>query len=114
MSYASGSARRRSKSGFKSLAVATLFSISSIGASFSAFAQSPTSADLKPPGDIGSAIRFKVEKYVLPNGLTILLHEDHTVPLVSYQTWFRVGSKNEQPGLTGLAHLFEHMMFRGA
>ncbi|RYZ65619.1 MAG: insulinase family protein, partial [Proteobacteria bacterium] len=73
----------------------------------------PTSTE-KAPGDIGSQIRFPVEKYKLANGLTVLLHEDHSVPLISYQTWFRVGSKNEQKGLTGMAHLFEHMMFRGA
>jgi zinc protease len=66
------------------------------------------------PGDIGSQIKFPVEKYKLANGLTVLLHEDHSVPLISYQTWFHVGSKNEVPGHTGLAHLFEHMMFRGA
>ncbi len=71
-------------------------------------------SDVKSSGDIGSQIRFKVEKYKLPNGLTVVLHEDHSVPLISYQTWFRVGSKNEEPGLTGIAHLFEHMMFRGA
>ncbi len=59
-------------------------------------------------------LRFPVQKTVLPNGLTVLLHEDHSVPTVSYQTWFRVGSKNEEPGFTGIAHLFEHMMFKGA
>lgn len=64
--------------------------------------------------DIGSQIRFKVEKYKLPNGLTVLLHEDHSAPIVSYHTWFRVGSKDEEPGFTGIAHLFEHMMFKGA
>ena len=64
--------------------------------------------------DFGSQIRFKVDKYVLPNGLTVLLTEDHSAPIISYQTWFRVGSKNEEPGLTGIAHLFEHMMFKGA
>lgn len=64
--------------------------------------------------DIGSQVRFKVEKHELPNGLTVLLHEDHSVPLISYQTWFRVGSKHEEPGYTGIAHLFEHMMFQGA
>lgn len=58
-------------------------------------------------------IRFPVEKYQLANGLTVLLHEDHSVPLISYHTWFRVGSKDEEPGLTGMAHLFEHMMFKG-
>ncbi len=66
------------------------------------------------PADFGSQIRFKVEKYKLDNGLTVLIHEDHSAPIVSYQTWFRVGSKNEEPGFTGIAHLFEHMMFKGA
>lgn len=80
--------------------------------SASAFAEEQSSA--KAPGDIGSQVRFKVEKYKLPNGLTVLLHEDHSAPLISYQTWFRVGSKDEEPGLTGIAHLFEHMMFKGA
>lgn len=60
-----------------------------------------------------SSLRFEVEKYQLPNGLTVLLHEDHSVPLVSYHTWFRVGSKDEEKGYTGIAHLFEHMMFKG-
>lgn len=60
-----------------------------------------------------SNLKFDVEKYHLPNGLTVLLHEDHSVPLVSYHTWFRVGSKDEELGYTGIAHLFEHMMFKG-
>lgn len=64
--------------------------------------------------DVGTQIRLNVEKYTLANGLTVLLHEDHRVPLISYQTWFRVGSKDEEPGFTGIAHLFEHMMFKGA
>ena len=59
-------------------------------------------------------IHFDVEKLQLSNGLTVLLHEDHSVPLISYHTWFRIGSRHEQPGLTGIAHLFEHMMFKGA
>lgn len=62
---------------------------------------------------IGDQIRFNVEKFQLPNGLTVILHEDHSAPLVSYHTWFRVGSKDEEKGFTGIAHLFEHMMFRG-
>lgn len=74
---------------------------------------SAESAD-RAPDSVSDAIRFKVEKYKLPNGLTVLLHEDHTAPVVSYQTWFRVGSKNEETGYTGIAHLFEHMMFKGA
>src|SRR6202000_2464737 len=64
--------------------------------------------------DLTKAIQLKVEKYQLPNGLTVLLQEDHSVPLVSYQQWFRVGSKDEDTGKTGLAHFFEHMMFKGS
>lgn len=64
--------------------------------------------------DLGALIWFEVEKYHLGNGLTVLLHEDHSVPTISYHTWFRVGSRDETPGYTGIAHLFEHMMFKGA
>jgi len=49
----------------------------------------------------------------LKNGLKLLVIEDHTSPTFAYQTWFKVGSRNEIPGHTGLAHLFEHMMFKG-
>ncbi len=59
-------------------------------------------------------VQLDVEKWVLPNGLTVLLHQDPSVPLVSYQQWYRVGSKDEQVGLTGLAHFFEHLMFKGS
>jgi zinc protease len=53
-------------------------------------------------------------KFVLPNGLTVLVHEDHKAPIVSVNTWYHVGSKNETPGRTGFAHLFEHLMFSGS
>jgi len=53
-------------------------------------------------------------KFVLPNGLTVLVHEDHKVPIVAVNTWYHVGSKNEKPGKTGFAHLFEHLMFSGS
>lgn len=59
-------------------------------------------------------IEFPVEKEVLPNGLTVIYHVDRSAPLISYHTWFRVGSKDERTGLTGIAHLFEHMMFKGS
>ncbi|MGE4232525.1 MAG: M16 family metallopeptidase [Bacteriovoracia bacterium] len=55
---------------------------------------------------------FKVHRYVLGNGLKILILEDHSNPVFAYQTWFNVGSKDEKKGKTGLAHLFEHMMFK--
>jgi len=56
---------------------------------------------------------LKVEKYKLKNGLTVLLHQDLTVPVVSFHQWYRVGSRNEKKGRTGLAHFFEHLMFKG-
>ncbi|RPH94176.1 insulinase family protein [candidate division KSB1 bacterium] len=57
---------------------------------------------------------IKFEKYVLPNGLDVILYEDHSLPNVTVNTWYHVGSKNERPGRTGFAHLFEHMMFEGS
>jgi len=59
-------------------------------------------------------ISFPVEKYQLSNGLTVLLHQDNSIPMVSYHTWYRVGSRDESPGVTGAAHMLEHMMFKGA
>lgn len=53
-------------------------------------------------------------KFVLKNGLTVLVHEDHKAPVVAVNTWYHVGSKNEKPGKTGFAHLFEHLMFSGS
>ncbi|RUL88594.1 M16 family metallopeptidase [Tautonia sociabilis] len=57
---------------------------------------------------------LQVEKYTLPNGLEVLLHEDHAVPVVSVNIWYKVGSKDEDEGRTGFAHLFEHLMFQGS
>ncbi len=56
---------------------------------------------------------FEVERVTLSNGMEFLLHSQKSIPLVSYHTWFRVGAKDELPGESGLAHLFEHMMFKG-
>jgi zinc protease len=52
--------------------------------------------------------------FTLPNGLTVILHEDHSVPIVSVNVWYHAGSANEKPGRTGFAHLFEHLMFEGS
>src|SRR5688572_27332979 len=54
------------------------------------------------------------EKYKLPNGLTVILHQDKSVPVVTVNTWYHVGSGDELPGRTGFAHLFEHIMFMGS
>ena len=53
------------------------------------------------------------EKFTLPNGLTVIVHEDHKIPVVAVNVWYHVGSKDEMPGKTGFAHLFEHLMFNG-
>lgn len=53
-------------------------------------------------------------QFTLPNGLQVILHEDHTVPLATVNVWYHVGSAREKPGRTGFAHLFEHLMFEGS
>lgn len=58
--------------------------------------------------------RIQFEKYTLPNGLEVILHEDHSTPIVTVNTWYKVGSGDEKPGRTGFAHLFEHIMFMGS
>jgi zinc protease len=67
----------------------------------------PSSAAVRPP-------KLQYEITTLPNGLTLVLSEDHSTPIVHLQLWFHVGSKNEKPGRTGFAHLFEHLMFKGS
>jgi zinc protease len=59
-----------------------------------------------------AAAPFKVERWRYANGLTLILVEDHAAPVFAYQTWFDVGSANEVTGKTGIAHLFEHLMFK--
>ncbi len=59
-------------------------------------------------------IAVPYERFVLPNGLNVILHEDHTTPMVAVNVWYHVGSGREKPGRTGFAHLFEHIMFEGS
>ncbi len=59
-------------------------------------------------------ITIPYQRFVLKNGLTLLVHEDHKAPIVAVNIWYHVGSKNERPGRTGFAHLFEHLMFNGS
>jgi zinc protease len=61
-----------------------------------------------------SKINIPFESYTLPNGLTVVLSTDRTTPTVAVNMWYHVGSKNEMPGRTGFAHLFEHVMFTGS
>src|SRR3954447_9591118 len=62
----------------------------------------------------GSRLEVPFTQFDLPNGLHVILHEDHTVPLVTVNVWYHVGSAREKPGRTGFAHLFEHLMFMGS
>ncbi len=59
-------------------------------------------------------VNVEYERFVLPNGLVLLVHEDHKAPIVAVNVWYHVGSKNEKPGKSGFAHLFEHLMFNGS
>lgn len=69
-------------------------------------AMAQKSGDKLPP--------LKVKEYQLKNGMRVVLHEDKSTPVVAVNTWYHVGSKNEETGRTGFAHLFEHMMFQGS
>src|ERR687898_3114025 len=79
---------------------ALLLPILLLVASVSAFAQ--------------TTLEVRYTHFTLANGLNVILHEDHSVPLVSVNVWYHVGSANERPGRTGFAHLFEHLMFMGS
>jgi len=65
-------------------------------------------------GSIAADVDIPFTKHVLRNGLTLVVHEDHKAPIVAINVWYHVGSKNEKPGKTGFAHLFEHLMFQGS
>ena len=71
------------------------------------FGGSNLDASNRPP-------KLEYQFTTLPNGLTVILSEDHSTPIVHLELWYHVGSKNEKPGLTGFAHLFEHLMFQGS
>lgn len=73
-------------------------------------ASSPLAAD----NALDAKIEIPFKKFVLTNGLTLIVHEDHKAPIVAVNLWYHVGSKNEKPGKTGFAHLFEHLMFTGS
>ncbi|NBD13711.1 MULTISPECIES: pitrilysin family protein [Corallococcus] len=71
---------------------------------------SPEAAASTPVAKLGASIQART----LKNGLTVVVWPDHDIPNVALANWFRVGSRNERPGITGLSHFFEHMMFNGA
>jgi zinc protease len=74
----------------------------------------PAAAQKVSPPAASDIPRIAFEKYKLPNGLEVILSEDHRLPLVTVNIWYHVGPANEEAGRTGFAHLFEHMMFQGS
>src|ERR1017187_747914 len=84
------------------------------GAFGMAIAVTPALAQARPAARALKIPEIKYEKFTLPNGLTVITHEDHRLPLVAVDLWYHVGPLNERPGRTGFAHLFEHMMFEGS
>ncbi len=84
----------------------------SLAAAFVVVAATGATAQARPAAT--SAINIPFERYVLPNGLTVILAVDRSVPRVAVDLWYHVGSKNEKRGRTGFAHMFEHVMFTGS
>ena len=84
----------------------SLVTVAVVAAALVAWSGTP-SASVRPP-------KLAYDISTLPNGLTVVLEEDHSTPIVHLQLWYHVGSKNEKPGRTGFAHLFEHLMFKGS
>jgi zinc protease len=75
-------------------------------------AAAPVALGAQEPAPVRLVIPYT--QFALPNGLRVILHEDHRVPVVSVNVWYHVGSGRETPGRTGFAHLFEHLMFEGS
>src|SRR5687767_3461305 len=90
----------------KNLRILALLALFSAAAGI-AVAAAPKAAPLP-------AVDIPYTKFVLSNGLTLIVHEDHKAPVVAVNIWYHVGSKDERPGRTGFAHLFEHLMFNGS
>ena len=79
-----------------------------------ALAAAPAPAEPAPVSALVQEVAIPHTSFKLPNGLTVLVHEDHKAPVVAVSTWYNVGSKDEPKGKTGFAHLFEHLMFNGS
>ncbi len=90
----------------------TKTTIAAVLVSCSSFLSFPSNSSAEGVSDVKIDIPFT--KHVLTNGLTLIVHEDHKAPIVAVNLWYHVASKNEKPGKTGFAHLFEHLMFTGS
>ena len=87
--------------------LATRVAVGLLTALIAAAALVPLHAAVRPP-------KLQYQIRTLPNGMRVILSEDHSTPIVHVSVWYHVGSKNERPGRTGFAHFFEHMMFKGS
>ena len=74
----------------------------------------PAKPEPAPLPSLVSQVTIPHNVFQLENGLTVIVHDDHKAPIVAISTWYNVGSKDEPPGKTGFAHLFEHLMFNGS
>ena len=83
--------------------------VCSAALSWAGTARAAVKETAKPP-----QVKLEVEKYTLPNGLEVILHEDHSLPIVAVNIWYHAGPANEREGQTGFAHLFEHLMFQAS
>ena len=84
-----------------------------LGLAMVIFVQTPPAAQTRPAAT-ADIPRLQFEKYALPNGLEVILSRNRRLPMVAVNLWYHVGPANEEPGRTGFAHLFEHMMFQGS
>ena len=108
--------RNKSVGSFASVFVVLMVAIFGLSRGY---AQSDSAPKAKAPAAAATSAKIPIPditytKFVLDNGLTVLVHEDHKAPIVAVNTWYHVGSKNEKLGKTGFAHLFEHLMFSGS
>ena len=88
--------------------------IAAAGLGESVATAAPKRAMVKPAVTTLPDVTIPYTRFVLPNGLTLIVNEDHKAPIVAFNVWYHVGSKDERPGRTGFAHLFEHLMFNGS
>ena len=84
--------------------------VASVAFALAAVVAVPTTVSVQAP----LKLSVPYTMFTLPNGLTVILHEDHSVPRVAVNVWYHVGSASEKPGRTGFAHLFEHLLFEGS
>jgi zinc protease len=103
------------KTSLRRAAVCAAAVMAAVSVNAAGIRQAPPQIPAPAPADrITRPPKLEYTTATLPNGLRVILHEDHSTPIVHLELWYHVGSKDEKPGRTGFAHLFEHMMFKGS